>query len=328
MLENTLTMEKKLTLQSLILLSISFLLISCSSLTKSNPDTFVVGMLDSGVEVSHKYLKTRLIVDDEKKQDLTGENSLSDYSGHGTHVAGILVTNLDESINIFPIKNIGTKGLKKETSIHDEEENSFLRVNLALDEAIDLVINHNIKVLNVSQKIKTYNQKTIDALKRAQKSGLIIVAGAGNFMINLSDPTYSLSENGPFPCSFKETHGFDNIICVGSYMEVDDNLSPVFSNFGKVIDIWAWGNTVYSSDLNNTFDYRRGTSMATPKVTAYIANFWKKNPHLKYADVINKVFNSLPKDDNLAKKSRNGTYLPEEFRFFHPKIQAYETTSN
>lgn len=285
-------------------------------------------MLDSGVEVSHRYLKNHLIIEDEKKQDLTGENSLSDYSGHGTHVAGILVTNLEDSIKIYPIKNIGTKGIKKEDSIHDEEENSFLRKSLALDEAIDLAIKKNIKVLNVSQKISSYNEKTIVSLKKAKAAGLIIVAGAGNLMVNLSDPSYSLKENGPFPCSFKETHDFDNIICVGSYLELDGVFSPVFSNFGKVIDIWAWGNTVYSSDLNNSFDYRRGTSMATPKVSAYIANTWKNNPSWSYKQVINEVFNKLPKNNNLAKKSRNGTYLPEEFRFFHPKIQAYETTSN
>ena len=285
-------------------------------------------MLDSGVEENHKYLKNSLLIDDSKKQDLTGENSLSDYSGHGTHVAGILVSYLDPNISIYPIKNMSRTNPKNLSSNFDEDEKVHLRANLALNEAIDLAISKKVKILNVSQRASSFNEESIEALKRAQKNGLIIVAGAGNFMVNFNSPNYDLKKQGPFPCAFKETHGFDNIVCVGSYMEVDNKLEVVLSNFGHIIDVWAWGNTVYSSDLNNSFNYRRGTSMATPKVSAYLANLWIKNPQWSYQELLANFYKQAPQDKNLKIKSRTGTYLPEEFRFFHPRIQTFDTTSN
>ena len=185
-----------------------------------------------------------------------------------------------------------------------------------------MAITNHIQVLNVSQIISTVSEKTIQALKRAQLHNLIIVAGAGNFMTNLD---HNDSQEGPFPCVLKKTRGLDNIICVGSYLQTEDQKIPVFTNFGQAIDVWAIGNMVYSSIPGGAFDFKSGTSMATPKVSAYLQSLWQQHPQDNYQTILQKFYQTLPVDLNLKNQSRTGSYLPEVKEIIPQKIQEFQS---
>ena len=96
-----------------------------------------------------------------------------------------------------------------------------------------------------------------------------------------------------------------NFICVGSigpYGEVSR-----FSNYGKnSVDIFAPGEYIYSTILNNEYRRMSGTSMAAPVVTGVAALIWNYFPELTAKQVKQAILEGV-----VSWKGRY-VYLPAE----------------
>ncbi len=197
-----------------------------------------VGVIDTGIDLEHPFLKDRLL-DEGRNFSTSGDDTCNsdDEKSHGTHVAGIIVDNTPDEVRI--------KGYKIFSSDKTTTESICAT-------AIYAAVEDSMQVLNMSfGGLKTDTFKA--SLDYAFQSGVTLVSAAGNSdsLINILPAMY---ENG---------------ITVGA---LDYSYSVAgFSNHGDSLDLLAPGVSIYSSLNQNSFGNKRGTSMATPYVTAGVA---------------------------------------------------------
>lgn len=145
-----------------------------------------------------------------------------------------------------------------------------------------------------------------DAVKYAEKKGVLIIHAAGNNNTNL-DSTNFYPDAG-----FLDSSGrAGNMITVGAINnETDDNMVYGFSNYGhKEVDIFAPGEKIYSSNPKNKYSSSQGTSFAAPEVAGVAALILEYYPSLnatQVKDIIMKSVTSL-KDKMVYKPGTQDT---------------------
>lgn len=256
--------------------------------TRTNAKSTVhVGVVDTGIQANHPDLVNQIY--SSKHRDFTtgvtegtviAVEDLVDPNGHGTHVAGIIGAQGDNSIggtgvcwdiNLISLRVLGSNGSGSVAHI----------VN-----AINYAQTANIDILNMSFSTTAYNGALQTAI--SNYTGLI-VAAAGNDNANTDNTRY-------YPSSFTDT--YDNVISVGASDSNDErsnwngfsNLWGLFgsskSNYGKTtVDIFAPGTDIYSTLRNGNYGKMSGTSMAAPYVTGVAALMMSIRTNLKPADV-------------------------------------------
>jgi cell wall-associated protease len=94
-----------------------------------------------------------------------------------------------------------------------------------------------------------------------------------------------------------------NWIEVGaSASQANENLVGSFSNFGKVVDVYAPGVEVYSTVTANKYKYQDGTSMAAPAVTGLAALLMAYFPNLTAIEAKKIILESVRKFNGLVVK--------------------------
>lgn len=189
-------------------------------------------------------------------EDCSGEdNDPSDHNGHGTHVAGIIaavennakgISGIAPKAKIMPVRagySIGFSAYLKTSDIID---------------ALTYAINNNADVINMSFAGAELNVLG-DILSLANNVGIVLVAAAGNS--TRSTPTY--------PAAIPE------VISVGAL--ANDNTQASYSNYGDWVDIAAPGSWILSTIPGNQYEYKSGTSMASPCVAGVAALIKAKN---------------------------------------------------
>lgn len=175
----------------------------------------------------------------------------TDNQGHGTHVSSTAAArNINNDINliygiapectIIPVKVLGDNG---SGNIED------------IIEALELLKDKNVDVINMSLGGGEYSQIFHETLKNLAARGIVVVVATGN----------ENSDVG-FPAKYPEC------IPVGSHNAY--NKISYFSNYGPDLadrGIVAPGEKIYGCNLKNGFTYLSGTSMATPAVTGAVA---------------------------------------------------------
>jgi hypothetical protein len=96
---------------------------------------------------------------------------------------------------------------------------------------------------------------------------------------------------------------FANVIAVAATDEND--VKAPFSNFGDWVDLSAPGVNIYSTDYDDAYQYRSGSSMAAPYVASLAANLLSLNPEMKTAEIENKIKTTSVKIDNQNTLYRN-----------------------
>lgn len=256
---------------------------------KVGNNSITVCILDTGTDANHPKLKNRII------KGVKGA-TYTDTDGHGTHVAGI-VAKCTEGLNvkILPIKGIGAWSLA---------------VN-----GTKLAVSKGAKVINMSfgttyygELVKTNCYEAFhDAIKMAVDAGVNIVTAAGN------NGYTSLTIEDYYECP--SHFGIkDGVITVAN---VDKNQNRADdSGHGRAVDLAAPGTDVYSTYLNNGYEYMSGTSMATPHITAIVAMMRLVQPE-KSPEEIENLLKSYCKDRGA--KGRDDYYgqgIPQMSRAF------------
>jgi cell wall-associated protease len=145
--------------------------------------------------------------------------------------------------------------------------------------AIRYVVDNGAKIISMSfgKDFSPQKQWVDDAVKYAEKKGVLLVHAAGNNGRNIG--SVSFYPNADFLGSSERAK---NLITVGA-MSSDTGFILVasFSNYGqKEVDLFAPGVDIYSSVSGNTYQYDSGTSMATPVLAGTAALILEYFPHL------------------------------------------------
>lgn len=219
----------------------------------------VVAVLDTGVDTDHQNLSRNIIGGYNFSEDDKGDPTIfEDYAGHGTHVAGIIAAYQDKGRGIFGVAPRSKLLILKVMNRHGV--GSYKSITEAINYAIDWTgpNGEKVNVINMSLGGPAPNEKMHNAIKKARKKGITLVAAAGN-------------EGDGNPNSFERSYPgyYKEVIQVGS---VNKELKPsFFSNNNVNIDFVAPGENVYSTHLDNKFVELTGTSMAAPYVAGSVA---------------------------------------------------------
>ena len=222
---------------------------------------------------------------------------------HGTIVAGVAAASGNN--------DIGVSGVAWEASImplralNEEGKGSAKDVI----RAIDYAINNGADIINLSFVGLERSDSMNEALLRAHRAGVIVVAAAGNE--RGAGEGYNLNETPMYPVCYGSEHQENIVIGVGSTDSLDQKAN--FSSYGECIDIMAPGYSVFNTVvyapnkrtqdgdyLNKAYDgFWSGTSMAAPMVSGALALIKASNPELDSNQVKQILLSSADNIDRL-----------------------------
>ncbi len=263
----------------------------------------LIAVLDSGVDLSHEDLKSRIFRNHKEKKNgldddndgfvdnlrgvnfIDSNNDITDRFGHGTFVTGIIVANslnkigiagVDWYASVIPVKVIS-----------DDGEGDVV----SLSRGIYYALNKGADIINLS--ITSKNSILLkDLIDYATSCGCVVVVAAGN----------NNSEKLDFPA------GYENVLTVASCNR-DDGKSE-FSNYGEKVDVVAPGEDIISlradksimpvSDgFNEMYTKSSGTSISCAYVSGMVSLMLSVNPKLNVDEIKSIVKNTSTKNDKM-----------------------------
>lgn len=235
-----------------------------------------IAILDSGVACDHLDLDGKCL----EQVNFVDEHgsTLEDVLAHGTHVAGIAAATTHNGLGIAGVGRNSSIGSLK-TCWEDTSLLYYYGIiigqcddNDVIDALMYAANSGKYHVINMSFAGPEFSSTLEAAMDFAWNSGLVLVAGSGN----------NYSQQVMYPA------GYANVIAVGA-TDYHDNLSA-FSSFGPSwVSVLAPGSTILSTvpgapcgqpaeEQSDCYDYKSGTSMATPHVAGLAALLWAHNP--------------------------------------------------
>lgn len=180
---------------------------------------------------NHIHLRENLILGKNFTTEGNSQN-VDDNLGHGTHVAGIIHDIIPEA-QLLIIKVLDRYG---KGNIED------------ITEGIYYAIEKNVDIINISISFEDEDKEMEEAIQLAKDKNIPVICAAGNNNVIEYPAQYGIS--------------------AGSLDPTSGNISEFCS---KDCVIYAPGENVTSTYLNDSYETMTGTSMATAKVTGYIA---------------------------------------------------------
>lgn len=260
----------------------------------------IVAVIDTGLDLTNSEFAGRIWVNsgevagngrdddgDGFSDDVFGWNFLnnsadvSDYNGHGTHVAGILGASgnngvggagVDWGARIMPLKFMNANG------------------NGAVDDAVRAVyyaVNHGARVINASWAGNDFSQALVDAINYANQNNVVFVTAAGNEAVN-NDVVPSYPANILLP----------NVLSVAAVTQA--GTLDAFSNRGaRTVALAAPGDRIFSTIPGGYATYS-GTSMAAPFVSGVAALLVGLHPDWTAAQVVQRIMTTVKPLPGLA----------------------------
>jgi len=275
----------------------------------SSGNAITVAVLDSGLDIEHKVFNNtgRLWtnmqemsgspgVDDDGNgyiddfhgwNFISNNNNLSDGSGHGTHVAGIVVSSTEDILNVSTANAGGQRVQVMALKFLDSEG-----VGTTSDaiNAIYYAVNNGAKVLNNSWGGNGYSGALHEAIAYSFFENTVFVAAAGNKGAN----------NDQIPI-FPANYDVPNVISVGA--SDDSDSIAYFSNYGSSVHVSAPGVNILSTASGGDHDdyySSSGTSMSTPFVSGLAALMAREAPHFSGFQLKRDILNSATVVSKLA----------------------------
>jgi len=300
---------------------------------KESPQV-IIAILDTGVDIDHPDLRDNIWINDDEiagnGRDDDSNGFIDDVNGwdfvnnipdpnpkfnegftdiginHGTVVAGVAaaqgnntfgIAGVTWQAQIMPLKVLADNG---EGTVED------------VIRGIDYAIKNKADIINLSFMGVGFSQSLQDAIARAYRAGIIIVAAAGNE--NEQGQGVSLDKEKIYPICYDG--GENMVIGVAATDAIDQKAQ--FSNYGfACIDITAPGTSFFGlavyeptrSYANQVFNsyyegFWNGTSMAAPLVSGSLALVKAANPKLSREQVIDILYDNA---DNISRL--NPSYL-------------------
>jgi thermitase len=271
----------------------------------------VVAVIDSGVDYNHKDLAPYMWanskeiagnkVDDDKNgyvDDVRGwdfanndNDPMADDTRayHGTHVAGIVKTasraaELGIKIRIMALKYLDSVGTGRSA-------NSV--------RALDYATRNGAHIINTSWGSFNFSQALFDAIERARKADVLLVAAAGN------GDMYGNGINIDVQAFYPAAYNHSNIISVAAHNQLFKLTN--WSNFGKArADLAAPGSLIRSTRNGNTYGILSGTSMASPYIAGVAGLLRSVRPDLNYLEIKDVILKSSIKSSAFTDKMVTG----------------------
>jgi hypothetical protein len=242
----------------------------------------VVAVVDSGVRLNHPDLRSNLwtnpaevpdnrkdddgngYVDDVHGIDLTGQHSLNDAQGHGTHVAGTIAA----ARNGQGVVGVAYKAKLMVVRILDKRGSGSTQ---ALAAGIRYAAANGARIINLSLETETDDRRVRAAIQAAAAANVLVICSAGNMGADVD-------RRPLFPVSIPA----DNLVGVAATAPADDGEAITqFSNFGPLsVPVAAPGDGVVSTANDGGYETRSGTSMAAPHVAGVAALMASVAPNL------------------------------------------------
>ncbi|MEW6040785.1 MAG: S8 family peptidase [Elusimicrobiota bacterium] len=281
----------------------------------------IVAVIDTGVDYNHVELKNNTWInkgeipgngiDDDRNgyiDDVCGWNFVdwnnnpmddSDPISHGTHVTGIIgatgnngtgISGVNWKIRIMSLKCFNKYGY------------AYLSDILP---AVQYAVGNGAKVINCSWGSLFPSKGLEEILDYAGKNGVVVVASAGNWGMDLDNPPkFDGISLGNYPAGYN----LPNIISVAASNHSDK--LAWFSNYGRVsVDLAAPGVDVLSTKAGNDYRYLSGTSMSAPFVTGTAGLTLSQRPELKSDYVIETILSSVDQIPEFKGKVKTGGRL-------------------
>jgi subtilisin family serine protease len=186
---------------------------------------------------------------------------IDDDNGHGTHVAGIIAAETDNGIGVAGA-SWGAKVMV--VRVLDADGDGYYSDVAA---GIRYAVDNGARVINLSFGGDEPSQLLQDAVDYAHQQGALLVGAAGN---DGREVDY------PGACR--------NVVAVAGTNSQDLRMS--LSSHGPEVDLAAPAEGILSTWLKPAlYRTRRGTSMATPHVSAAAALLWSWEPDLSAAEL-------------------------------------------
>jgi len=206
-----------------------------------------IAVVDTGIDVTHPYLRGYVSLEG---VSTTNTHYLIDQSGHGTHVAGIIISRLEELFDqakvVAPIEIISVKYIE-----YSSDSAVLTRSMLSLARHTS-----DLTAINISASGFGRDQYEKEIFNYWSNLAIPIFVAAGNNALKLD------RKHEVFPCSYR----FKNVTCVGNIQE-DFSLAST-SNFGDPVRVYDFGTRILSTAPGGGVQFMTGTSQASPRALA------------------------------------------------------------
>ena len=230
-----------------------------------------IGVIDTGV--SFKAVNPDSV--SVGKNYIFPQESTEDKTGHGTAIAGIIVGSVSAGIDgICPSAIIVPQVL-----VTEDEDGNILRgdTDLTAKAIYDAIDTYGCRIINISSGAAKGSEELEKAIEYAEKSGVLVVASAGN-------------NQEKTPGAIAYPGGYPSVICVGAC----DNNGKVasFSQQNQTVDMLAPATDLRLASLKGSRIKGEGTSYAAAIVSATAAQLITKNPNISLNELKNMLLDS------------------------------------
>ena len=293
-------------------------------------DPTVVAVIDTGVDINHPDLQNQLWTNTAEQSGLPGVDDDGngyiddihgwDFAGHdkdptpgkgienshGTHVAGIIAAEQNNSA--------GISGVCPDCQIMALRFGSASGLSLGHEiAAIHYAANNGAQVINLSIGSPVWSPAERTAIQQAGNKGVLVVAAAGNAGEDNDIDFYPDLRHQDWAPSYPASYSLSNILSVAAsndrdqyaYFSQCQGNDPLwrcgFSSFGHdSVDVAAPGVDILSTvkvgvptDTGGPYEYLDGTSMASPMAAGIAGLVLSENPGDTPVQVKNAVMNGV-----------------------------------